>query len=150
MDQTILSGLFALLGAIIGGGVTLIATEISNRKQVNLELKKQRIEFLYSKKEKIEMITEELYTYIVEEKDFQNRLNRFNSLFVQVDHYFYNDPKYVKYKDSFINLMSNFRDENYDLNKLNSELTAAISYINVHMTDDLRKTMASLEKEMTV
>lgn len=150
MDQTILSGLFALGGAIIGGGVTLIATVISNRKQVDIELKKQRIEFLYSKKEKIEMITGELYAYIVDNENSQNRLHAFNSLFIHIDHYFYNDPKYVKYRDSFINLMSNFRDENYDLNKLNSELTAAISYINVYMTDNLRKTMASLEKEMAV
>lgn len=150
MDQTILSGLFALGGAVIGGGVTLIATVISNRKQVDIELKKQRIEFLYSKKEKIEMITGELYAYIVDNENSQNRLHAFNSLFIHIDHYFYNDPKYVKYRDSFINLMSNFRDENYDLNKLNSELTAAISYINVYMTDNLRKTMASLEKEMAV
>lgn len=150
MDQTILSGLFALGGAIIGGLVTIGATIISNRKQVNLELKKQRIEFLYSKKEKIEMITSELYTYIVDDKNSQVRLHAFNSLFVHIDHYFYNDPKYVKYRDSFINTMDKFRDENYDLNKLNNELTAAISYINVYMTDNLRKTMASLEKEMTV
>lgn len=149
MDQTILSGLFALGGAVIGGGVTLIATEISNRKQVNLELKKQRIEFLYSKKEKIERITEELFADIVNENS-ENRLHRFNSLFIQIDHYFYNDQEYLKYKNAFVDLMYKFRDENYDLNKLNNELTAAISYIHVHLTDNLRKTMASLEKEMTV
>lgn len=134
MDQTILSGLFALGGAVIGGGVTLIATEISNRKQVNLELKKQRIEFLYNKKEKIEMITEELFTCIISEKDSQKRLDRFNSLFIQIDHYFYNDQEYLKYKDSFMNTMNKFRDENYDLNKLNNELTAAISYIVIAKT----------------
>ena len=150
MDQTILSGLFALGGAVIGGGVTLIATEISNRKQVNLELKKQRIEFLYSKKEKIEMITSELYTYIVDDRKSQDRLHAFNSLFVHIDHYFHKDPEYVKYRDSFMNLMCNLTDENYDLNKLYSELTAAISYINVYMTDNLRKTMAALEKEMVM
>ncbi|MFT3994420.1 MAG: hypothetical protein QM660_08940 [Dysgonomonas sp.] len=147
MDQTILSGLFALGGAIIGGLITIGTTVISNRKQVNLELKKQRIEFLYSKKEKIEMITSELYTYIVDDKNSQVRLHLFNSLFVHIDHYFYNDPKYVKYRDSFINTMNKFGDENYNLNKLNNELTAAISYINVYMTDNLRKTMAALEKE---
>lgn len=147
MDQTILSGLFALGGAIIGGLVTIGTTVISNRKQVNLELKKQRIEFLYSKKKKIEMITSELYMYIVDDKNSQVRLHVFNSLFVHIDHYFYNDPKYVKYRDSFINTMNKFGDENYDLNKLNNELTAAISYINVYMTDNLRKTMAALEKE---
>lgn len=150
MDQTILSGLFALGGAVIGGGVTLIATVISNRKQINLELKKQRIEFLYNKKEKIEMITEELFTCIISEKDSQKRLDRFNSLFIQIDHYFYKDQKYLKSKDSFINLMYKFRDENYDFNKLEKELIAAISYINVHMTDNLRKILAALEKEMEV
>lgn len=150
MDQTVLSGLFALGGAIIGGGVTLIVAVDSNRKQVKLELKKQRIDFLYSKKEKIEMIIGELYTYIVDDRNNQDRLHAFNSLFVHIDHYFYNDPEYVKYKDSFINLMYNFRDENYDLNKLYSELTAAISYINVYMMDNLRKTMAALEKEMII
>lgn len=150
MDQTILSGLFALGGAIIGGLVTIGATIISNRKQVNLELKKQRIEFLYNKKEKIEMITEELFTCIISEKDSQKRLDRFNSLFIQIDHYFYNDQEYLKYKNAFVDLMYKFRDKNYNFNKLEKELTAAISYINVHITDNLRKTMAALEKEMVV
>lgn len=150
MDQTILSGLFALGGAIIGGLVTIIATEISNRKQVKLELKKQRIEFLYSKKEKIEMITSELYAYIVGNENSQDKLHAFNSLFVHIDHYFYNDQEYLKYKNTFVDLMYKFQDKNYDLNKLEKELTAAISYIHVHLTDNLRKILAALEKEMTV
>lgn len=64
MDQTVLSGLFALGGAIIGGLVTIGATVISNKKQVKLELKKQRIEFLNSKKNAIEICNRTSFFYV--------------------------------------------------------------------------------------
>lgn len=60
MDQTVLSGLFALGGAVVGGLVTIGATIISNRKQVNLELKKQRIDFLKNEVIKLEGILTEI------------------------------------------------------------------------------------------
>lgn len=147
MDQTVLSGLFALGGAVIGGLVTIGATVISNRKQVNLELKKQKIEFLNSKKNAMEKYATELPSFTLS-MDNPDKMIRLYHLFYQIEHYLNDEPDFEKVKDSFDKVLikiteSNLIDENDRL-----QLTFVGTNIQALLRHKLCRTMEELNKEL--
>lgn len=107
MDQTILSGIFALGGAVIGGAVTIIATEISNRKQVKLELQKQRIEYLKDSKNALEILAKDVASFVMS-PDNQLRIDRmYNQLYLTA-HYFNDEPNFKNIETSFSQFVDDY------------------------------------------
>lgn len=160
MDQTILSGLSAIFGAIIGGLVTIFATVISNRKQVSLELKKQRIEFFNLKTAKLEDILLIISTsisntpnnhaiYCASEKIIYNLKSN--------HHYFINNQEMAEIINKFIEIRSEICEINShglgindpkldgyynDLWELSQKTISIIQIV-------LKTTIHQLEKEIT-
>ena len=150
MDQTILSGLFALGGAVIGGGVTIIATIISNRKQVNLELKKQRIEFFNAKKIALENFSNEVSSFMMS-PDNALRIGKIHSLFFLIAHYLDDEPDFEKLRISFSEIVDYIDEHNINLENTNiPKLTDLCTEILMLLKDKLCKIMKELNKEMTV
>lgn len=149
MDQTVLSGLFALGGAIIGGLVTIGATVISNRKQVNLELKKQRIEFLNSKKNAMEKYATELPSFTLS-MDNPDKMIKLYHLFYQIEHYLNDEPDFEKIKDSFDKVLFKITDSNLIDEKDRLQLTFVGTSIQALLRNKLCIIMKALEKEMSI
>lgn len=150
MDQTILSGLFALGGAIIGGLVTIGTTIISNRKQVNLELKKQRIEFLNAKRISLENFATELSAFTMSPDNAQ-RIGKLHHLFFLTAHYLIDEPDFERLNKSFGETISNM---NTDIDNLEyadiNRLTDLCTEIQMLLKDKLCKIMEDLNKKMAV
>ncbi|MBF0762577.1 hypothetical protein IR148_16175 [Dysgonomonas mossii] len=149
MDQTVLSGLFALGGAIIGGLVTIGATVISNKKQVKLELKKQRIEFLNSKKNAMEKYATELPSFTLS-MDNPDKMIKLYHLFYQIEHYLNDEPDFEKIKDSFDKVLFKITDSNLIDEKDRLQLTFVGTSIQALLRNKLCIIMKALEKEMSI
>lgn len=148
MDQTILSGLFALGGAIIGGLVTIGATVISNRKQVQLELKKQRIEFLNAKKNALEDFSNEVSSFIMS-PDNLLRIGKIHNLFYQKAHYLNDDTGFENIRVSFSELVDYLDGDNINIQNTNiTELTNLCTEILMLLRDKLCEIMKELNNEM--
>lgn len=149
MDQTILSGLFALGGALIGGGVTIGATIISNRKQVDIELKKQRIDFLNDKKNALENFSTKITTFIMN-PDNGLRIGEIFNLFYLTAHYLNDEPDFEKLNRTFNEIINNIKTDIDHLTYTEiNQLTDICNKIQKLLRDKLCRIMKELEKEMT-
>lgn len=155
MDQTILSGLFALGGAIIGGGVTLIATVISNRKQINLELKKQRIEYLNFKRSRLEEILHVTSKIFYAANVFDNTMNVF--LLMRNNSHLISDARIDVLCSSlndrieeYTNIAKNSSSELYEkqIDNICIQINDIISDINLIIDCILKDIIQTLEKEI--
>lgn len=150
MDQTILSGLFALSGAVIGGIVTISATVISNRKHINLELKKQRIEFLNTKKNALENFATELSTFTMS-PDNAHRLEKIHNLFYLTEHYLNDEPDFENIKKYYEEMINNTDMKYFNIQKTNiDKLTYICAAIQGLVRHKLCKIMNELNKELIV
>lgn len=150
MDQTVLSGLFALGGAIIGGLVTIGATVISNKKQVKLELKKQRIDFLNDKRNALENFSTKITTFIMN-PDNGLRIGEIYNLFYLTAHYLEDEPDFGKLNKTFSGIINNIKTDidNLSYDEIN-QLTDISNKIQILLRNKLCRIMKELVNEMTI
>lgn len=155
MDQTVLSGLFALGGAIIGGLVTIGATVISNRKQVNLELKKQKIEYFNLKRGRLEEILQVTSKRFYADNVLDNTLEVL--LLFRNNSHFISNNKIVTLLNSLQNIIDEYNiiaqqesstQKDQLIHKICTQINDIISDLNLIIENTLKVIILTLEKEI--
>lgn len=155
MDQTVLSGLFALGGAIIGGLVTIGATIISNRKQVNLELKKQKIEYFNLKRGRLEGILQVTSKRFYADNVLDNTLEVL--LLFRNNSHFISNNMIVTLLNSLQNIIDEYNiiaqqesstQKDQLIHKICTQINDIISDLNLIIENTLKVIILTLEKEI--
>lgn len=155
MDQTVLSGLFALGGAIIGGLVTIGATVISNRKQVNLELKKQKIEYFNLKRGRLEEILQVTSKRFYADNVLDNTLEVL--LLFRNNSHFISNNMIVTLLNSLQNIIDEYNiiaqqesstQKDQLIHKICTQINDIISDLNLIIENTLKVIILTLEKEI--